>query len=157
MHRIRYLTVLMMTFSLAACEEGHEGRDTGTLIGAGAGLLIGSQVGGGGRVLAIVGGTLAGAWLGREVGKSLDHKDRAAMEQSTQHSLASSPAGTKSTWKNPDSGHSGTVTPQKIFHNQDGEKCREYHQTVNAEGRTETAYGTACQQKDGSWKVVGNH
>ena len=32
--------------------------------------------------------------------------------------------------------------------------CREYTQVVNIGGRNETAYGKACRQPDGQWKVV---
>lgn len=33
--------------------------------------------------------------------------------------------------------------------------CREYTRTVQIGGRTQDAYGTACQQSDGSWMIVG--
>ena len=32
--------------------------------------------------------------------------------------------------------------------------CREFQQTITVGGRTETAYGTACRQPDGDWKIV---
>jgi len=32
--------------------------------------------------------------------------------------------------------------------------CREYQQTITVGGRTERAYGTACKQADGSWKII---
>ena len=54
----------------------------GTLVGAGAGALLGSQIGRGqGKLVAVAIGTLAGAILGQEVGKSLDRADRLAMER----------------------------------------------------------------------------
>ncbi len=153
----RISCVFMLTVTLAACEAGKENQQAGTLIGAAAGALLGSQVGSGtGRTIAIAAGTLAGAWLGNEIGKSLDRKDRAAMQQTTQQSLSSSPAGTTSSWSNPESGNSGTVTPQPTYTNSSGQVCREYQQTVVVDDQTETGYGTACQQKDGSWKVVSN-
>lgn len=149
--------MFILALSLVACEQGHEKQQIGTIAGAAAGALLGSQIGHGtGRTLAIVAGTVAGAWLGGKLGKSLDKRDQEAMQQTTQKSLETSPTGTVSKWSNPDSGHSGTVTPQTTFTNKDGLKCREYQQTVTADGKTETAYGTACQQTDGSWKVVSN-
>ena len=33
-----------------------------------------------------------------------------------------------------------------------GEQCREFQRTVTIGGKTETAYGTACRQPNGSWK-----
>ena len=35
-----------------------------------------------------------------------------------------------------------------------GNTCREYQSTVTVGGKTEQAYGTACRQADGSWKIV---
>ena len=54
----------------------------------------------------------------------------------------------------PDSGNSGTVKPQPSYQNASGQYCREYQQTITVDGKTETAYGTACRQPDGSWKIV---
>ncbi len=34
------------------------------------------------------------------------------------------------------------------------EYCREYTRTVSISNRQEVAYGTACYQPDGSWKIV---
>lgn len=35
-----------------------------------------------------------------------------------------------------------------------GTYCREYQQTVTVGGRLQDSYGTACQQPDGSWKIL---
>ena len=32
--------------------------------------------------------------------------------------------------------------------------CREYQRTIAIDGRPERAYGTACQEPDGNWRVV---
>lgn len=157
MRIFRYLTALIMAISLAGCEQAPEKEPAGTLMGATGGAIVEPEVGSGGHLLPIVGGTLAGSWLGREIGKSLDSKDRAIMQQTTQKALSSSPAGRKSAWKNPDSGYSGTVTPQLIFINKEGLKCREYQQTLSAKAKIRSSYATACQQKDGLWRVVGKH
>lgn len=34
--------------------------------------------------------------------------------------------------------------------------CREFTQKVTIGGRTQYAYGTACQSKDGDWRIVDN-
>ena len=41
-----------------------------------------------------------------------------------------------------------------VFKNNNGRYCREFQQTVTIGGRTAEAYGTACRQPDGSWKIV---
>ena len=57
-------------------------------------------------------------------------------------------------WRNPESGNYGTVTPVREGVSSSGRQCREYYHTVTVGGRQEEAYGTACLQPDGSWQVV---
>jgi len=68
--------------------------------------------------------------------------------------LETSKSGTAVAWRNPDTGNRGTVTPKPAFKNNNGRYCREFQQTVTIGGRTAEAYGTACRQPDGSWKIV---
>jgi hypothetical protein len=51
---------------------------------------------------------------------------------------------------------SGTVTTVREGHTADGRACREFQQMVTIDGKSERAYGTACQEPDGSWKMVNN-
>ncbi len=146
-----------MVLSLAACEGQQYGQKQtgGAILGGIAGGLLGAQVGGGkGKLAATAAGTLLGVFVGSEVGKSLDRADRLYAQRTYQGALESNRAGQASTWSNPDSGHSGTVTPVKTYQTAQGDPCREYQQTVTIGGRTETAYGRACRQADGSWKIV---
>jgi surface antigen len=139
---------------LAACQPG--ANQTGsTLAGAAAGGLVGSQFGSGAGGAAMTGlGALLGALAGSDVGKRLDDADRALIEQRTRTVLDTGPAGQAQDWRNPDSGNHGTITPVRTLKRPDGAYCREYQQTVTVAGRTEQAYGTACRQLDGSWKIV---
>jgi surface antigen len=151
----RYLAIGFIALALAACQEGGQKQTLGTLLGAVGGAVVGSQIGKGkGQLVAVAAGTLLGGFLGSEIGKSLDHADRTAMENTTQRSLETAPSGNTVSWRNPDSGHAGTVTPQPSYQNASGSYCREYEQTITVDGRTETAHGTACRQSDGSWKIV---
>jgi surface antigen len=147
---------VVLAASLAACAQDSGPKQTGgTLIGAAAGGLLGAQFGSGsGKLAAVAAGTLLGAWAGSEIGRSLDRADRLAMQQTTHSALETGRVHQTSTWRNPDSGHSGTVTPVKTYQTTQGQYCREYQQTVNIGGRTEQAYGTACRQPDGTWKVA---
>ena len=36
----------------------------------------------------------------------------------------------------------------------DGRLCREYQTTINVGGVMQPSYGTACQQPDGTWRIV---
>lgn len=146
-----------LVLGLTACEGNQYGQKqtAGAVLGGVAGGLLGSRVGGGsGRLAATAGGALLGVLIGSEVGKSLDKADRLYAARTTQNALETSPSGQTSTWSNPDSGHSGTVTPQPAYQTSSGQYCREYQQQVTVGGKTETAYGTACRQPDGSWKIV---
>ena len=147
---------LAAVLALGACASDAGPKQTGgTLIGAVVGGLAGSAVGHGtGRHVAIGVGTLLGAYLGSEVGKSLDRADRVHAARAARDTLEYGPAGTAGTWVNPDNGHSGTVTPRRTFESPRGEKCRDYETTVTIDGRTESAYGTACRRRDGRWMIM---
>ena len=51
-------------------------QDIGTVIGAGSGAFIGSQIGGGtGQLAAVAIGALLGGYLGSSIGQSMDELD----------------------------------------------------------------------------------
>ncbi len=156
MYVLRLALVGLLAVSLSGCLTGAGEKQTaGTLLGAVAGGIAGAQVGKGrGNLVATGIGTLLGAAIGNEIGKSLDHTDRLALERATQSSLETATVGETTTWKNPDSGNQGSITPRKTFKRNDGTYCREFTQTVTIGGRTEEAYGTACRQPDGTWKLT---
>jgi surface antigen len=156
MTRMKVAIVAIVTLALAGCLDGSGPKQTiGTLGGAAGGALIGSQIGGGkGKLAAVAVGALLGAYAGGELGKSLDRADRLYAERNAQQTLETAPIGQTSGWTNPDSGHSGTITPTRTYQTASTGPCREYTQTVNIGGQTEQAYGTACRQPDGSWKVI---
>jgi surface antigen len=147
---------LILTLAMCGCAGTMGPKETGgTVIGGATGAVIGSQIGSGsGRLLGVAIGTLAGAVIGGEIGRSLDAADRAAMERSTQYALENNRVDEPYPWKNPDSGHYGSTTPKKTYRTAEGQYCREYQQTVVIGGEEQQAYGTACRQPDGSWKIV---
>jgi surface antigen len=87
------------------------------------------------------------------VGNLLDERDKKLQAEATQRALETTPSGSSIPWRNPDTGHTGTVTPTRTYQSQ-GAYCREYQQTVTVDGKQERGYGTACRQPDGSWKIV---
>jgi surface antigen len=141
---------------LAACASPSGGPGGGTAIGglggAAAGGLLAAALGG--KATGIAAGTIIGGLLGAGIGSALDTNSQRHMNQTVQRSLESTPSGTASSWTNPDNGNTGTVTPVRTFQNSQGAYCREFQQTVSIGGREERAYGTACRQPDGSWRVV---
>ncbi len=62
------------------------------------------------------------------------------------------PVGQPIIWS--DGPATGAVTTMREGRTPQGAYCREFQQQVTIGGRTEDAYGTACQQPDGSWQVV---
>lgn len=135
-------------------EETGGGELFGTLIGAAVGGLVGSQIGSGtGNKVAIGAGVLAGGFLGNNVGKSMDCQDQQYHYDTTQDALETQKLGQSSAWTNPDTGHSGNITPTRTY-TSEGQPCRDFTQTIHVDGEDEVVNGTACRQDDGSWKPI---
>ncbi|MEQ8815186.1 MAG: glycine zipper 2TM domain-containing protein [Thalassobaculum sp.] len=98
------------------------------ILGGAGGAVAGAQFGqGSGKLAATAGGALLGVLLGTEVGGSLDAADAACARYS--------------------------VVPTRTYQ-ASGTYCREYTTRARVGGRTQEAYGTACRQPDGSWRIV---
>lgn len=148
---------LISTVALGACTT-MDGTGNKQLIGGGTGAVLGglagSQLGkGSGQLWATGAGVLLGALAGSEIGSSLDKADQTYAQQATQRAY-NAPVGETIRWNNPESGNYGTITPTRSGTTSSGAACREYTQTIYVGGRQESGYGTACQQPDGSWKIV---
>ena len=145
--------LLLIVIATTGCSTVEENPKTaiGGLGGAAFGGLIAAAAGGGGA--AIAGAVIGGALLGGLVGNMLDQRDKRLQAEAAQKAFESTPSGTSVPWTNPDTGHSGSVTPTRTYQSQ-GQYCREYQTTVTIDGKQEKGYGTACRQPDGSWKVM---
>ena len=150
-HFAKFTIVSMMVFSVMSCTK----EESGTFLGAIGGAIIGGAVTNDSSV-GVALGTLAGAYIGRDIGRKLNEDDQEKMYGSTQGALETGVSGTSSQWYNPDSGNGGSVTPQPSYESTEGQYCREYQQTVTIGGEVETAYGTACRQADGTWKIINS-
>jgi len=125
-------------------------QDIGTVIGAGSGAFIGSQIGGGtGQLAAVAIGALLGGYLGSSIGQSMDELD----QYKTQQVLESSPTGSTVAWNNPDSEIDYSVTPTRTYESASG-PCRDYTTEAVIDGRAEIVHGTACRGNDGSWHAT---
>ncbi|RDD63486.1 RT0821/Lpp0805 family surface protein [Ferruginivarius sediminum] len=151
---------LALALAVAGCAQngGPGTKETiGGLSGAAIGGFLGSKVGDGrGQLAATAAGAVIGGLAGLSIGRSLDRADRAKAAETTHDALEHNKTGEVSRWENPDSGHSGSVQPTETYQRNDGTYCREFQQTVTIGGKTEQAYGTACRQPDGSWKIVNS-
>jgi len=105
--------ITLTTVGLTGCAMNGEGwankQQIGSVLGAVAGGLLGSTIGGGsGRTIAIIAGALAGGLLGNTIGASLDERDRQALAASTQEALVS---GKAVDWQSAHSGATARITP----------------------------------------------
>jgi len=147
---------LAASLFLAGCSGpgSIQNKTSGALIGGVVGGAACANVGGGrGRIAATIGCTLIGAMIGGAVGARMDETDELKAQQAITQSATNEPVS----WYNPSSQTDYKVTP--IAHPQklsDGSTCREFSTTATIDGKSETVYGTACQQADGSWQMK-NH
>lgn len=148
-----WLGMALVALLVTACASRPGPRSTiGGLGGAAAGGLLGSTLGGGATGTAA--GVILGGLLGGVIGDRLDAADQRQAQQTAYRAFENEPVGASSTWRNPDSGNYGSVTPTRTFRNAEGLYCREFEQTIYVGGEREQAYGTACRQPDGGWQVV---
>jgi surface antigen len=154
------IPALATVLSLSGCaNDGQGGKEVGgTLIGAAAGGLLGSQIGGGSEGGAAAGaaiGVLLGGFVGNRIGKQMDDEDKRRL-QAAQMRAYNAPLNEPIRWENPNNGNSGYVTPIREGRRPaDNAYCREFQSEVVVGGQKEKAFGRACREPDGSWRIVG--
>jgi surface antigen len=159
--RLKPIATLMAAavLGLHGCATTGPREQSGLFIGATLGALVGATTsysrrrdwyhgGDGYSTAAIVIGALAGAAIGGAIGRHMDDLDR----RYAGYALENVRTGVPSTWRNPDTGHESEITPTETYETRSG-PCREYTLEAMIGGRSETVYGTACRQPDGSWRM----
>jgi len=159
MIRMKFVALVLAALALAGC-NAHSGsglgprEGIGTVGGALAGGIIGNQFGsGGGRAVAAVAGAVIGGLVGGAIGRDLDERDRQLAYEAEHRALEYSRTGTPVSWRNPDSGRYGSIVPEAPYRS-GALDCRDYTHTIYIDGRPETARGTACRGRDGTWRPV---
>jgi len=147
--------VLLGPALLLGCgPDGPTKADSGLVVGAVAGGILGNQVGrGSGKVLATVAGAVVGGIVGSEIGRSLDRQDQLLAQEAEFEALESGDSGERRRWRNPDSGRYGEVVPGASYR-RGAADCRDYTHTIYIDGRPQTMRGTACRNADGTWRNV---
>jgi surface antigen len=154
MQRLVTAVAMASVLGLAACENAGPNETGGTAIGAATGGILGAAIAGPHNALAgAVFGAAAGGLVGNAIGKDMDERDRERMREAQQRAYTA-PIGQPIIWDNPDNGHSGQITPVRDGYTPEGEYCREFHTQITVGGQSQSAYGKACRQPDGSWKIV---
>ena len=147
------LCCVLLTVSIVtpACA----GDDTliGTGVGAALGGLFGSQFGhGAGQVAATGLGITMGGLIGTDIGHAMD-RDNAQSYAAQPPIIYSEPPPIAFDAYSPT--YVAPPAPPPIYVDQgSGTYCRPFSQRVRINGRMQEAYGTACLQPDGSWRIV---
>ena len=156
-------TAIALAFAApASARSSCDGDATaGTIVGGVVGGIIGNQFGrGSGRTAATVGGIILGGIVGNKIARDACDDDRhdAYYYNDTYSDAFDDPEeGREYQWRNPYSNHYGYVTAGEWY--EDGYEdydgpCREFTQRVWVDGRWQNAWGVACRQSDGSWRIV---
>lgn len=154
MFHLRFLSAALAPLVLAACSGEFTKQDSGMVLGALAGGILGNQVGGGsGKVAATAIGAFVGGVVGSEIGRSMDEQDRFLAQQAEFEALDKGKSGVPRKWVNPDNGRYGEVTPGKPF-KRAGTDCRDYTHKIYIDGQPQALKGTACRNPDGTWSNV---
>ena len=148
-HRGISSTLLLMVILIAVLSGCASQQQNGTIIGGVTGALIGSVIGdGSGQSVAIAVGAIAGGLIGSSIGQRFDEQDQSRIAYSMERKQRSS-------WTNSTTGQRYTVMPSStLVPSSSNQQCREFTVDTEIGNRTETAYGTACRQNDGSWKII---
>jgi surface antigen len=151
----RMALLALVPVVLVGCgPDGPSKQDSGLVVGAVAGGLLGSAVGrGNGRIFSTALGAVVGGIVGSEIGRSMDKQDRILAQQAELAAFEQGPTGKAVPWRNPDNGRYGEVVPGSPYR-RGPDDCRDYTHTIYIDGRPQTMRGTACRNSDGSWRSV---
>ena len=157
----KIMTVALLGAALSACAGNNNPQapgpreGVGTLVGALTGAAVGSQIGGGtgARVGAAMAGAAIGGLVGNRIGAAMDDEDKERAYEAQMQALEGGPSGAPVAWRNPDSGHYGSIVPGPAY-DQRGAKCRQYTHTIYIDGKPQSARGAACRNPDGSWTPI---
>ena len=154
MKNVVIATVLATTL-MSGCAGTYNKATTGAALGAltGTALAYGLGKDSSKKGLWLIAGAAAGGLAGNAIGKQLDERDRLLMGQTFQNTMEVAPNNQVGGWSNPNTGNSGTVVPTQTHMTANNQPCREFQTTVNVGGEAVQAFGMACRQADGAWKI----
>lgn len=96
---------------------------------------------------------LLGSLARSDAAAALGPGDREIAARTTAIALQHTRDGATSTWSNPRTGHTGSVTPVDTREGADGGICRALRQTASVAGKSIEARGIACRGTDGTWQI----
>jgi surface antigen len=111
-HKVQQAYVPPFDIGLGNCNR----ELLGSLLGAAAGGLAGSQIGDGrGQLAAVAGGTLLGFLMGGTIGRNMDEIDQNCVGQALEHAED----GQQIAWNNPQTGAQYQVVPTRTVQGSD--------------------------------------
>lgn len=157
----KVFVALVSVLAVSACAPNYgpqpgQKEAVGTLLGAAAGAGLGIALGGNNATqwgLGIAGALLGGA-VGNSIGSTLDKVDQNYHSNTYNESMEYYSDGQSGRWVNPNTGHYGSVTPMSTYQNEYGEYCRNFRQTIYVNNYPTEAFGTACRDRMGNWRIV---
>lgn len=134
----------------------NETDPAGVIAGALIGGLLGNAVGrGGGRAGATVAGVVVGGVAGAALTNHVECEDRSYVYRSYYDGFNGGREDRAYPWRNPGNGDHGEVRVEHYYTDPDGFRCVKFTQATNINGDRSVRRGTACQEPDGTWAVVG--
>src|SRR3569623_715932 len=124
--RSTVLAIALVGVLVAACSSDSGPKEVGgTLVGAGAGALIGNAVGGaaGNRAAGTIAGAAIGGLIGNRVGAAMDDEDKRRAYAAQLQALVGGPSGAPVAWRYAVSGRYGSVVPGAAYQ-ANGMYCR---------------------------------
>ncbi len=85
---------------------------------------------------------------------ALTSQDLVLAKSAVQQALENSLRGQASRWKNKDTGHNGSVVPEKTFLTRDGKVCRLFRHQVSVNTHSASYQDLACRSSVGNWLLV---
>ncbi|WP_353621276.1 RT0821/Lpp0805 family surface protein [Labrenzia sp. R4_1] len=106
-------------------------------------------------LVTAISGCTASALVGPGTGSGLARSDQTMAEATFQNALEKSLSGKTSSWRNQETGASGSVTPVRTWKTRSGVYCRAYRENILlASGTRRQDNGTACRNKSGKWLLA---
>lgn len=87
----------------------------------------------------------------------LNHQETQVFSKSFQFAMENSPSFQVTIWRHPATGLNGSTIPTRIYQIESGQLCRDYMATVRLDSIQQQAYGTACRQANGIWKIASEN
>jgi len=147
----------LVVLPLGGCETIQ--RETGLNRSTQTGALGGATFGGIVAALAganpawIAASVVLGGVTGGAIGNYLGRDDGEKHARSNLSALDTLGRGQTSTWRNDQTGNSGSTTVTSVTSRADGTQCKAFRETVRTKAETVTKEATACRAPGGTWRV----